>query len=131
MNNKLLLIFIIFSVFAVNCSEKKENNNNSLKKTTSETCIAKDFDQKQTEGKVTSEIVRWEEAGEDAFGGLWISIGKNDSLLFRVIPEETQNVVKSNLEKGNCVSIEYYTEIIEEEGIEINRFFYAAHLDYP
>jgi len=42
----------------------------------------------------------------------------------------TKNVIEEKLETGSCVRVYYETDIVEEDGIELNRFYYADSLEY-
>jgi hypothetical protein len=58
-----------------------------------------------------------------------------DTIVFRVLLENTDaptaNIDKSKIVEGKCVTVHYVREIVEEDGIELNRFYYATRLDYP
>jgi hypothetical protein len=57
-----------------------------------------------------------------------------DSIVFRIFLSNTEsptvNFDESRLIAGRCVTVQYQTDIVKEEGIEVSRFYYALRLDY-
>lgn len=82
-------------------------------------------------GVLTGIIAEWDKPGGIvAYGGLWVIDSGNDTIIFRVEPNLTENFDEAKLRKGGCVTVTYSREIVEEDGIELNRFYYAGRLEY-
>lgn len=83
-------------------------------------------------GVLTGIIADWEKPSAIVkYGGLWVVDSERDTIIFRVEPNKTANFAESKLRKGRCVTVTYSREIVEEDGVELNRFYYADRLEYP
>lgn len=129
-NPIFLLILLLIAVIC--CQTRKELEINTGRGDT--LCPKEIFDNSDSGGVFTGKIVKYSEDSfvDDAF--LSLQDNNGDTIIFRVFLEsypKTRNVIKKKLYIGNCGTVIYKTDIVEIEGIEVNRFFYATRLDYP
>lgn len=95
-------------------------------------CSDDQFVRADSAGVITGKIAKWSEKHVAMSSrGLWLIDKNGDTALFRVEPDETDNVDEAKLVVGKCVKVTYKTEVVEEDGVELNRFFHATRLDYP
>jgi hypothetical protein len=95
-------------------------------------CSDDQFVRSDSAGVITGKLAKWSEKHiAMSSRGLWLIDADGDTALFRVEPDETDNLNETKLVIGHCVKVTYKTEVVEEDGIELNRFFHVTRLDYP
>ena len=128
MKSKTIVIPFLFLLLFVGC----QTQNKAFTGKRKNDCHIQNFQPTDSSGVFTGKIVRWENANAMVpYGGLWLTGNANDTVIMRVDPQQTANFIEGNLHVGNCIVVSYYTEVIKEGEIEINRFFYATRLVYP
>lgn len=132
--NQLKALWILVLSLSFFCQAEQKNPDENIAKRNSE-CPIEEFLASDTGGTFRGAVVRISEQKKDAahrYLSLVDQVG--DTIAFRVFLENTdtptENVKEAKLKSDMCVEVHYVTDIIEEEGFELNRFYYATRLEY-
>lgn len=121
-------MFTILLVFSCSCQKNSKEQLGQLQSG----CIRTKLSVNDSTGVLIGNISMWDKPNAlVTYGGLWVVDKDNETIIFRVEPNQTKNFKCDNLEIGQCIKVTYSREIVEEDGIELNRFYYATRLDYP
>lgn len=123
----------IFVSFVIICGMGCEQADRSG---ASAACVREDFIDTIQSGTFTGSVIAFHPHNPNRSSrSLWLLDKSGDTISFSVMLEETdvptQNVTEENLKAGNCVSLSYRQEIVEEEGIVLDRIYYVEELSYP
>lgn len=132
MSMNLAKLIAIFSLFTLsNCGGKgsKENDPRAISHAK---CASQEFIANDSGGVFTGRILGLTGNSLNSLHRyLMLADRSGDTLDFKVRPDLIENFDEDKLQVGGCVTVSYKTEIIEEDGIELNRFYNATHFDYP
>ena len=118
------------------CCQANENQKSSGAQAVKPDSLGKSFIGSEIAGVFSGTVAKLSELKNSSVQRyLSLCDGSGDTIVFRIFlantDSPTANVIESKLGFGMCVKVHYVTEIVEEDGVEFNRFYYATRLDYP
>lgn len=126
----LVTIGVCLSLVFVFCM-KGEDGSSQEKSTTQAGCSGQEFRAPDTGGEFTGEVVSLSpERKHRSWRSLALRDSKGDTVYFRMPASEVNEDNDARLEQGTCVNVVFTTEIIELDGIEVNRIYHATKLSF-
>ena len=127
--------WLLILVLLISCQSNEHQRRVAPEKSKSE-CCQEEFVGSDTSGVFSGIVVRLSELKKSSIQRyLSLSDSAGDTIVFGIFLDNTdtptENVDEAKLKVGKCVTVHYMTDIAEENGIELSRFYYATRLDYP
>jgi hypothetical protein len=123
-----VIICIMVLLFGLAC----QSNGKTSRSAPQSPCPIEKFNKTDSTVNFTGTVAFWDKpSAMVSYGGLYLTDKNNDTIIFRVEPGEVDGFFEDSLKPGKCVTVNYATEIVEEDGIELNRFYHAKKLAYP
>jgi hypothetical protein len=128
-NSILLIIISLFSTAAFCHKSSGHAAKNGIEK---ETCPQTEFNKNDSAGELTGTAIKLTEMKKyKTSRSLFVNDKSNDTIIFRIEPDEVEGFFEDSLRSGKCVTVKYVTEIVDEDGVELNRFFHAKKIVFP
>lgn len=127
--------WLLTLAFIVSCQSNESQSRVVPEKLESD-CRQEAFVGSDTSGVFSGIVARLSELKKSSIQRyLSLSDSSGDTIVFGIFLDNTdtptENVDEAKLEVGKCVIVHYATDIVEENSIELSRFYYATRLDYP
>ena len=133
---KNAIIYLLMFLLIGNSCQSQNKDTRIKEKSNQSLCEPEQFVGSDTSGVFKGTVLIYHEFDPNrSYRYLWLLDSLGDTISFRIIlpasTKVTKNVLEEKLKPDVCVTVSYVTDIVSEEGIELNRFYYATRLDYP